>query len=204
MARCPDSAPASWLALPSEPWKNGGGRTRTLAADGAGRWRASIADIDRDGPYSRFPGYDRVSVVLSGQGVALRGEGAAVLLLPGKPAGFSGDAAFQSRLLGDPVRVLNLFVLRRAARACVCAIGGPAAALRAGALDGPARTIRLALALRAGRLAEAPGVALAADEFVVTAGGGDACGAFVPAAGLPSDGVAAVVLDIGVADPGCT
>jgi hypothetical protein len=47
-------------------------------------------------------------------------------------------------------------------------------------------------------------VALAADEFVVTAGGGDACGAFVPAAGLPSDGVAAVVLDIGVADPGCT
>lgn len=59
---------AAWQALPPEPWKNGGGVTRTLAVDGQAavpRWRVSIADIEQDGPYSRFPGYDRVSVVLS-------------------------------------------------------------------------------------------------------------------------------------------
>ena len=63
---------ASWLAVTPEPWKNGGGVTRTLSVDTAGqppRWRVSVADIDRDGPYSRFPGYDRVSVVLTGGGV---------------------------------------------------------------------------------------------------------------------------------------
>ncbi|MDX3878444.1 MAG: HutD family protein, partial [Achromobacter sp.] len=117
MARCPDSAPARWLALPPEPWKNGGGSTRTLAADGEARWRVSIADIDRGGPYSLFPGYERVSVVLSGQGVELRGEGPAVMLRPGEPAAFAGDAAYGCRLLGGPVRVLNLFLRRGAARA---------------------------------------------------------------------------------------
>ncbi|MCY1507670.1 Protein Ves [compost metagenome] len=192
--------PVSWLALPPEPWKNGAGQTRTLAADSAARWRVSIADIDRDGPYSRFPGYDRVSVVLSGQGVELRGESAAMLLLPGEPAGFAGDAAFTSRLLGGPVRVLNLFVLRGAATAHVFVAGGAAAPLAAGGLDGSPRTTRLVLALRAGRLdGKAPGAALAAGEYLVTAAEGDAGGAFLPAARPPPGGISAIVLDIGVA-----
>ncbi len=136
MARCPDlAAPqrASWLALPPEPWKNGGGVTRTLAADPAGRWRVSIADIERDGPYSRFPGYDRVSVVLSGEGVTLQGEGVLVALQPREPAPFRGDDVLQSTLIGGPVRVLNLFVRRGEAVASVtcasvaagrCDVGG--------------------------------------------------------------------------------
>lgn len=133
---------ASWRDLPPEPWKNGGGVTRTLAVDdavpasacatadaAAPRWRVSVADIDRDGAYSRFPGYDRVSVVLSGAGVALQGDGVNVTLRPGVPTGFPGDAALQSRLLDGPVRVLNLFVLRSAAQASVrCAQARPAAA----------------------------------------------------------------------------
>lgn len=81
MAPSPETGGARrgpWQALPPEPWKNGGGVTRTLAADkdaaesAAARWRVSIADITRDGPYSRFAGDDRVSVVLSGAGVVLR------------------------------------------------------------------------------------------------------------------------------------
>ena len=122
MAQFPDSrgpVRASWLALPPEPWKNGGGVTRTLAADPAGRWRVSIADIERDGPYSRFPGFDRVSVVLAGEGVMLQGEGVAVALRPCEPAAFGGDALLQSTLVGGAVRVLNLFVLRGAAVASV-------------------------------------------------------------------------------------
>src|SRR3546814_2852031 len=65
------------------------------------------ADIDRDGPYSRFPGYDRVSVVLSGGGVELVVEEADVddvadvadagriTLAPGVATAFVGDAGFQ-------------------------------------------------------------------------------------------------------------
>lgn len=208
MAQCPDPAPAgpvSWVALPPEPWKNGAGSTRTLAADGAKRWRVSIADIDRDGPYSRFPGYDRVSVVLSGQGVELRGEGAPVLLRHGEPAGFAGEAAFQSRLLGEPVRVLNLFVLRGAASARVHAIGVMAAALSAGGLRGPARTLRLVVALRPGRLrGEGVDAPMAAGEFVLVEADGDAGAAFTPEVGPPAGGLAAVALDIRIAAQACT
>lgn len=139
MARCPDlAAPqrANWLALPPEPWKNGGGVTRTLAADPAGRWRVSIADIERDGPYSRFPGYDRVSVVLSGEGVTLQGEGVLVALRPREPAPFGGDDGLQSTLIGGPVRVLNLFVRRGEAVASVTCAGVAAGRCDVGGLPG--------------------------------------------------------------------
>ena len=127
---------ASWLALPPEPWKNGGGVTRTLAADPDGRWRVSIADIERDGPYSRFPGYDRVSVVLSGDGVTLQGEGVAVPLRPREPAPFGGDVGLQSTLIGGPVRVLNLFVRRGEAAASVTCAGVAAGRCDVGGLPG--------------------------------------------------------------------
>ncbi|MCG7326822.1 HutD family protein [Achromobacter sp. ACRQX] len=137
MAQSPDPrgpVQASWLALPPEPWKNGGGVTRTLAADPAGRWRVSIADIERDGPYSRFPGYDRVSVVLAGEGVMLQGEGVAVPLRLREPAVFGGDALLQSTLVGGPVQVLNLFVLRGGARASVTCSGSASGCCEVGAL----------------------------------------------------------------------
>ena len=212
MARFPDPhAPerASWLALPPEPWKNGGGVTRTLAADPAGRWRVSIADIDRDGPYSRFPGYDRVSVVLSGAGVALRGAGVAVALLPRAPTGFVGDEALQSRLADGPVRVLNLFVQRGAAQARVTCLGAADDACDAGSLThgpGQCQATRLIVATDAGRYCgPAPGMqwALAAGEFAllrtVPEAGMAAPGAFVCA----SNNGFAVCLDIAVPAPGC-
>ena len=62
--------------------------------------------------------------MLSGQGVTLQGDGKEIRLLPGVPTAFAGDVAFQSRLLGGPVRVLNLFVLRGAAQAAVSGCGG--------------------------------------------------------------------------------
>lgn len=150
----------SWLDLAPEPWKNGGGVTRTLAVDAAmppgaaPRWRVSIADIERDGAYSRFDGYDRVSVVLSGAGVALRAyevegadgqDGVNVTLRPGVPTAFPGDVAMQAQLLDGPVRVLNLFVLRGAAVAEVKAD----ATLNAGALSvtpGLVSTLRIVVA----------------------------------------------------------
>lgn len=204
---------ASWLALPPEPWKNGGGVTRTLAADATGRWRVSIADIDRDGPYSRFSGYDRVSVVLSGQGVALRGEGVAVSLRPRVPALFAGDEVLQSRLAGGPVRVLNLFVQRGLARARVACLGAEGDARVAGSLAdaaGECIATRLVVAVEACRFRGAPpGIewALAAGEFVLAPGDGDALhgpeglsrsGAFLAA----SKQGFAVSLDVAVHAPG--
>lgn len=165
MARFPESdgvRGGHWPSLAPEPWKNGGGVTRTLAADeaskGAARWRVSVADITRDGPYSRFAGDDRVSVVLSGGDVILREEAtllrderaplsdartlpsddraplrderAQVLLPLGRPAAFAGDLAWHGTLPGGPVRVLNLFVRRGAAQARVrCVSVAPASGL---------------------------------------------------------------------------
>lgn len=170
-------AQADWQGLPPEPWKNGGGVTRTLAVDAQAppRWRISIADIGRDGPYSRFPGHDRVSVVLSGEGVALQGEGEGLVLQPGVPTAFAGDVAFQSRLLGGPVRVLNLFVLRGAAQATVSCSGwgqGASLALAAGSLPQGGRAVQVF-------------------GFTVEAGGGP----------LREGGVDAVRLDLRVAAP---
>jgi environmental stress-induced protein Ves len=144
---------ANWQDLPPEPWKNGGGVTRTLAVDDAAsarmmppRWRVSVADITRDGAYSRFPGVDRVSVVLSGAGVALRGDGVDIALLPGRAVAFAGDVALQSHLLEGAVRALNLFVLRGAVQAQVCCGGAQPVTVKAGSLEdaaGPASHVRI-------------------------------------------------------------
>ncbi|MGE8565388.1 MAG: HutD family protein [Achromobacter sp.] len=214
---------ASWLAVTPEPWKNGGGVTRTLSVDAARqppRWRVSVADIDRDGPYSRFPGYDRVSVVLTGGGVELVADAAdgaevadagRIRLAPGVATAFAGDAGFQSRLVHGPVRVLNLFVLRGAAAASVVCVGGGQSAVEAGGLaqDGAAmHMLRLVVAAQAGRLNQAAAdasVALAAGDYVVDVSGVscgiDARHAFAPAQPTARDGVAAVVLDVRVPAP---
>ncbi|WAI82143.1 MULTISPECIES: HutD family protein [Achromobacter] len=208
---------ASWMAVTPEPWKNGGGVTRTLSVDAAQqppRWRVSVADIDRDGPYSRFPGYDRVSVVLSGGGVELVVEEADVAdvadagritLAPGVATAFVGDAGFQSRLMNGRVRVLNLFVLRGAAVASVVCVGGGLAAVEAGGLaqgDATTHTLRIVVAAQAGRLNQAAadaGVALEAGDYAAGVSCGiDARRAFTPAQPTARDGVAAVVLDVRV------
>ena len=56
------------------PWKNGGGTTRELLAWPTPQdWtlRLSVAQVDADGPFSRFDGITRWFAVLSGAGVRL-------------------------------------------------------------------------------------------------------------------------------------
>ncbi|HVK62608.1 MAG TPA: HutD family protein [Bdellovibrionales bacterium] len=63
------------------PWKNGGGITAEVAISPAGTslaemdfdWRVSIATVVSDGPFSLFPGYDRLLVVWSGAGFDVGG-----------------------------------------------------------------------------------------------------------------------------------
>jgi len=101
------------------PWKNGGGRTAEIAAwarePGAGGFagRVSIAEIERDGPFSTFPGVDRAFVLLDGAGVVLTQGGVDVeVVARHEPVCFAGDAASSCRLVDGPARAFNLMVRR--------------------------------------------------------------------------------------------
>jgi environmental stress-induced protein Ves len=106
------------------PWKNGGGVTREVAAfpPGAGMddfgWRISLADVAADGPFSAFPGVDRVLTVIDGAGLVLDIEGQATTLdATSSPLAFAGEAKVAARLTAGPIRDLNLMVRRGAWRA---------------------------------------------------------------------------------------
>jgi environmental stress-induced protein Ves len=105
------------------PWRNGGGTTAEIASepsDGpAGfRWRLSLAEVASDGPFSAFPGCSRTIMLLSGAGMELTisEAGAAPntvrLDRPHQPFDFDGEAATTCRLIGGPVRDLNVIADR--------------------------------------------------------------------------------------------
>ncbi len=97
-----------------QPWRNGGGVTRELLAwpPGSGAdWlvRVSVADIDRDGPFSPFPGVQRCFTVLEGAGVVLDFAGLEQpMTAVSTPLNFDGAAAPGCRLVDGPTRDLNL------------------------------------------------------------------------------------------------
>ncbi|HEM7874411.1 hypothetical protein WR30_18560 [Burkholderia contaminans FFH2055] len=108
-------------ALVASPWKNGGGITREVASR-ENAWRVSIADIDRDGPFSRFDGIDRLLMVFDGTGMTL---GDAGVLGKFDVARFPGEAPVTAHLADGPVRVFNLMTYRGAARASVDIVRAP-------------------------------------------------------------------------------
>jgi environmental stress-induced protein Ves len=101
------------------PWRNGGGRTTEIASYPPGAaldafdWRISIADVVKDGPFSRFAGIDRTIVLIAGAGMRLDGDGHSVLLTGlYEPYAFRGDDAVDCTLVDGPVRVFNLMLRR--------------------------------------------------------------------------------------------
>ncbi len=111
------------------PWRNGGGSTRELLRwpqrppgprpheTGGEDWalRVSVAEIDRDGPFSPYPGIERWFAVLEGAGVWLALPGGERRLIRGDaPLHFTGEQAPGCRLAQGPTRDLNLMVRRRA------------------------------------------------------------------------------------------
>jgi len=146
--------------LPVTPWKNGGGSTREIVCrpEGAGMagfdWRISIATIAQAGPFSAFPGVDRVIMLLDGGGVQLRSDTGIDYRLdqPLVPFAFSGDVALDCKLLDGTSTDFNVMTRRGSLRAQV-------QVLRA-AVDIPAAQRGLLLALhgdwqlRAGDAAE--------------------------------------------------
>ena len=100
----------------AEPWRNGGGVTRTIAVAGKD-WRVSVADIAHSGAFSVFPGIDRTAMLVSGPGVMLQGEAMqAPLRRAGAVAQFAGEAVMQATLDSGPVRLWNVMTRRGVAR----------------------------------------------------------------------------------------
>jgi len=127
----PEDAPMSAVivreiaSVPSEKWRNGKGVTKTLAMDGA-NWRVSIAEVERDGPYSTFEGMTRLSVVLRGNGVVLRADDLITTLTPLAAAEYDGAIAWDASLTDGPVTALNVMCKRSVCRSTIRALTGVA------------------------------------------------------------------------------
>lgn len=133
--------PAITLLTPADsrrvPWRNGLGLTTEIAlealpgAPDTGRflWRVSVADVGAAGPFSAFPGYDRLIAVVEGEGMRLTVDGAApVERRRMEPAfAFPGEAAVDCALLGGPIRDFNLMTDRATARGAVTPLAAGAA-----------------------------------------------------------------------------
>jgi uncharacterized protein len=104
------------------PWRNGGGTTTEIVVEPEGiglggerfLYRVSIADVASDGPFSRFPGYDRHIMLLDGGGMTLDCgvHGRIALAAPFEPQSFSGDWDVHGTLFAGAVRDFNVIVDR--------------------------------------------------------------------------------------------
>ena len=90
------------------PWKNGGGRTAQISRFPHGGdpylWRLSQAEVCSNGPFSNFPGFDRLLSVWQGQGLWLNQT-----LLPAQEVlSFAGETEIHARLVAGPILDLGL------------------------------------------------------------------------------------------------
>lgn len=118
-------------ALPPVPWKNGAGTTQEVVTHPPGAafdefdWRASVATIGSDAPFSAFPGVDRTITLAAGLGVRLSGpEVDHTLDRVGAQFSFSGEVGLDSALLEGEVTVLNVMTRRGRCWAEVAVVQG--------------------------------------------------------------------------------
>jgi uncharacterized protein len=121
-------------------WKNGGGSTMEITVHPPRAdferfaWRASLADIARDSPFSVFPGVDRTLVMVRGAGMRLTGTGEPLEVRAlYEPVAFAGELALECTLHDGPVRDFNLMVRRGVARGAIVVVREEAGTI------GPAR-----------------------------------------------------------------
>src|SRR4051812_34701185 len=110
------------------PWKNGLGITHEVARSSEGDdfdWRVSFAEVVRPGPFSSFPGVDRIITLVSGTGLRLTmPDGGVQLLRPFEPFAFPGEAEVVGRPSGQ---TMNLNVMTRRGRAAATVVCRPIA-----------------------------------------------------------------------------
>lgn len=116
------------------PWRNGLGVTREIALFPPGAdtddflWRASVADVVGPAPFSRFPGVDRVIVLLEGAGfhMTLDDGRRHALTKAFAPFAFAGEAGVSVVLEGGGTRDFNLMLRRGQASGRIDVWQGPA------------------------------------------------------------------------------
>jgi len=112
------------------PWRNGRGATREIAREPRTgeefAWRLSLADIERDGEFSAYPGYSRAIVLVAGSCLGLRfqGHGHSFLNRTRRGARFEGDWKTDCVIPDGRCTDLSLIVRKGSA-------GPPAAMVRA-------------------------------------------------------------------------
>jgi len=104
------------------PWKNGLGITTEIAVSpmDAGLeaksfdWRVSIANVEKDCRFSRFPGYDRSIMLIEGAGMELSFDSCPSQRIdqPQKPYRFKGESQTYCHLLDGLVRDFNVMSAR--------------------------------------------------------------------------------------------
>jgi len=111
------------------PWRNGLGTTTELAREDTESgflWRLSRADVTTDGPFSNFPGIDRILLLLSGAGLKLAFSNRALTLNePYASAEFAGDEPVICTLIDGPCQDFNIMVNRARAAAKVTIARSP-------------------------------------------------------------------------------
>jgi len=76
-------------------------------------WRVSLADVAQGGPFSVFPGVDRVITVVRGVGMVLTVDGVEHRIDERyRPFAFPGDAGTDCRLLEGPLLDFNVMTRR--------------------------------------------------------------------------------------------
>jgi hypothetical protein len=109
---------------PARPWKNGGGTTRDIIVSPPGAslddfdWRLSLAQVDRDGPFSRFEGVDRTLVLLTGV-MTLHEQARRVELVRHEPVTFEGERSIDATVAGGATLDFNVMTRRGRARHAV-------------------------------------------------------------------------------------
>lgn len=144
-------------------WKNDGGWTTEIARDdapgggardGTFDWRVSIADIERDGPFSSFPGIDRDLLLLAGNGIELDIDDAPPQRLDRRfqHVRFAGESSVGCRLLAGATRDFNVMVRRGVIEAEVIArpLAGPMLIFPQAGVTWLVHVVAGALAARAG------------------------------------------------------
>lgn len=102
--------------VPASPWRNGGGVTRELLAWPSAQdwhWRLSVAEVARNGPFSRFDGVQRWFAVLGGAGVQLHlPDQTHTLTVDSAPLCFDGALPVDCQLLDGATQDFNLMLRR--------------------------------------------------------------------------------------------
>ena len=113
-------------------WRNGRGSTLEIARDPPAAetfaWRLSLAEIERDGGFSAYPGYRRALVLVAGSRLRLRfrRHGRAFLDTARPGTRFEGEWRTSCAIPQGPCTDLSLIVRKGAPSPPRCAVRAPA------------------------------------------------------------------------------